>query len=58
MQVEHIKPSILAAAEGVKVAQIRASGRGYFKLVDGTSQHSLIAENGTQVQSEMRPSLP
>lgn len=50
LQVKDIEPERVAAAKGVKVAQVLGEGRGYFKLVDGSSHHSLIAKNDTQVQ--------
>ena len=50
LQVKDIEPETVAAAKGVKVAQVVGQGQGYFKLVDGSSHHSLIAQNGTQVQ--------
>ena len=40
---------MVAAAKGVKVGHVPGEGRGYFKLVDGSSHHSLVANNGIQV---------
>ena len=49
VQVKDIEPAVVAAAAGVKVAQVLGEGRGYFKLVDGSSHRSLVAQDGTQV---------
>lgn len=43
VQVKDIEPAVVTAAKGVKVAQV-VGGRGYFKLVNGSSHHSLIAK--------------